>query len=63
MLKSGARVKYTQSPQNLEELLGKFIFSMQGSDKDKKGTAPAPQVAAGAAAAPAATPANTADHP
>lgn len=30
----GARVPYTQSPQNLEQLLGQFIFSMQG---DKKG--------------------------
>lgn len=34
MMKSGDRVPYTQSPQNLEQLLGQFIFSMQG---DKKG--------------------------
>lgn len=37
MMKPGARVPFTQSPQNLEELLGKFIFSMQGGDKNKKG--------------------------
>lgn len=34
MLKEGGEIQYTQAPQNLEELLGKFIFSMQ--DKDKK---------------------------
>lgn len=28
---------YTQAPQNLEELLGKFIFSMNKGDKDKGG--------------------------
>jgi len=36
MLKPGERIPYTQAPQNLEQLLGKFIFSMQqGDDKDK----------------------------
>lgn len=35
MIKSGGEIQYTQAPQNLEELLGKFIFSMQ----DKKGDA------------------------
>ncbi len=30
MLKPGGRIPYTQSPQNLEQLLGQFIFSMQG---------------------------------
>jgi len=34
MLKNGGRIPYTQSPQNLEQLLGQFIFSMQG---DKSG--------------------------
>ena len=36
MLKSGGEIQYTQAPQNLEELLGKFIFSMKdkGGDKD-----------------------------
>lgn len=36
MLPPGGRVPYTQAPQNLEQLLGKFIFSMQNS-KDKNG--------------------------
>jgi phospholipid/cholesterol/gamma-HCH transport system substrate-binding protein len=31
MLKAGGRVEYTQAPQNLEQLLGQFIFSMQKS--------------------------------
>lgn len=30
----GGRIQYTQAPQNLEQLLGQFIFSMQGSDKE-----------------------------
>jgi len=34
LLAPGARIPFTQSPQNLEQLLGQFIFSMQG---DKKG--------------------------
>lgn len=33
ILKPGERVAFTQAPQNLEQLLGKFIFSMQGADK------------------------------
>jgi len=39
MLKEGGEIQYTQAPQNLEELLGKFIFSMQSKDKaaDEKG--------------------------
>lgn len=40
MLTSGGEIQYTQAPQNLEELLGKFIFSMQG--KDEKGAAESP---------------------
>jgi phospholipid/cholesterol/gamma-HCH transport system substrate-binding protein len=32
MLSSGQRVPYTQAPQNLEQLLGQFIFSMQSDD-------------------------------
>lgn len=35
MLKPGGVIEYTQAPQNLEQLLGQFIFSMQGKDKDK----------------------------
>ena len=45
MLKQGGEIQYTQAPQNLEELLGKFIFSMQGKDKkegDAKAAEPAP---------------------
>lgn len=30
---AGGSIQYTQAPQNLEQLLGKFIFSMQGKDK------------------------------
>lgn len=32
-IKPGGRIQYTQAPQNLEQLLGQFIFSMQ-NDKD-----------------------------
>ena len=31
MMTDGGRIQYTQAPQNLEQLLGKFIFSMSGS--------------------------------
>ncbi len=34
MLKEGGHIEYTQAPQNLEQLLGKFIFSMEGGKKD-----------------------------
>lgn len=54
----GSRIEYTQAPQNLEQLLGKFIFSMDG---DKKGdaassdaAAPAPAEAAPVESAPEA---------
>lgn len=32
LLSEGGRVPYTQAPQNLEQLLGQFIFSMQNND-------------------------------
>lgn len=32
MIEAGGRIPYTQAPQNLEQLLGQFIFSMQGDD-------------------------------
>ncbi|MEM7651245.1 MAG: outer membrane lipid asymmetry maintenance protein MlaD [Pseudomonadota bacterium] len=32
MIKDGGNIEYTQAPQNLEQLLGQFIFSMQGED-------------------------------
>lgn len=37
LIKHGGTIQYTQAPQNLEQLLGQFIFSMQ-DDKDKKGS-------------------------
>ena len=41
MLKAGDVIQYTQAPQNLEQLLGQFIFSMQGKDKPgEEGAAP-----------------------
>lgn len=39
VLQDGDRVMYTQAPQNLEQLLGQFIFSMQGDDKNKQNSA------------------------
>ncbi|MBX2834721.1 MAG: outer membrane lipid asymmetry maintenance protein MlaD [Micavibrio sp.] len=38
MLENGGRIEYTQAPQNLEQLLGQFIFNMQGDDKKGKET-------------------------
>src|SRR5262249_44372266 len=32
----GGQVQYTQAPQNLEQLLGQFIFSMKDDKKDQK---------------------------
>ncbi|HRK97577.1 MAG TPA: outer membrane lipid asymmetry maintenance protein MlaD [Alphaproteobacteria bacterium] len=48
MLEEGGEILYTQAPQNLEELLGKFIFSMQKADKPEAAPAssPAPVVTA-----------------
>ena len=43
MLVNGGEIQYSQAPQNLEELLGKFIFSVQGSDKKGDEAAPATQ--------------------
>lgn len=34
MLGKNGHIEYTQAPQNLEQLLGKFIFSMEGGKKD-----------------------------
>jgi phospholipid/cholesterol/gamma-HCH transport system substrate-binding protein len=34
-LKAGDRIEWTQAPQNLEQLLGQFIFSQQNSDNEK----------------------------
>lgn len=32
IIENGGRIEYTQAPQNLEQLLGQFIFSMQQDD-------------------------------
>lgn len=41
ILPPGGRVQYTQAPQNLEQLLGQFIFSMQKDDDKPASAAPA----------------------
>jgi phospholipid/cholesterol/gamma-HCH transport system substrate-binding protein len=55
-LRPGATIAYSQDAQNLESLLGKFIFSMGGDkDKDDKtatAKAPSPPPAPAAVAAP-----------
>ncbi|MBB6254836.1 outer membrane lipid asymmetry maintenance protein MlaD [Nitrospirillum iridis] len=45
MLKPGGRIQYTQSAVNLEDLLGRFIFSAAGGGGNKGGDAaqPAPK--------------------
>jgi len=35
IIEEGGFIEYTQAPQNLEQLLGQFIFSLQGDDKDE----------------------------
>ena len=35
MLEDGDVIEFTQAPQNLEQLLGQFIFSMQSDDEKK----------------------------
>ena len=51
-LAPGGRIQYTQAPQNLEQLLGQFIFSMQSEKKEGKDDAS--QKAGNTEAAPAA---------
>lgn len=36
MIEPGGRVPYTQAPQNLEQLLGQFIFSMQDDGNESQ---------------------------
>lgn len=38
MLTDGGKIEFTQSAVNLEELIGKFVFSGGGVDKDDKKT-------------------------
>ena len=35
LLAEGGRIEYTQAPQNLEQLLGQFIFSLNGADESE----------------------------
>jgi phospholipid/cholesterol/gamma-HCH transport system substrate-binding protein len=52
LIPSGGTIEFTQAPQNLEQLLGQFIFSMQDkegeekTDKQAAEAAPSPQVSA-----------------
>jgi phospholipid/cholesterol/gamma-HCH transport system substrate-binding protein len=43
MLEPGGHIAYTQAPQNLEQLLGKFIFSMDKSESGSSETSEAPE--------------------
>lgn len=58
LIKEGGRIQYTQAPQNLEQLLGQFIFSMQDS-KDDNASAPSQS----ASSSPISTPADTSVAP
>lgn len=54
ILPPGGRIQYTQAPQNLEQLLGQFIFSMQKDDKGASKEASAPAAAPSPTFAPPA---------
>jgi phospholipid/cholesterol/gamma-HCH transport system substrate-binding protein len=45
MLSDGGKIEYTQSAVNLEEMIGKFMFSGGGVDKDKNKGTDAPKIA------------------
>lgn len=62
MLKPGDRIQYTQAPQNLEDLLGKFIFNASSNKNSSSGTqaANAAPAASPSAAPPPAAPVVTA---
>jgi phospholipid/cholesterol/gamma-HCH transport system substrate-binding protein len=54
MIKPNGQIQYTQTALNLEEMIGKFIFSTADKDKDKKsGDTSAPAANAAPAAKPA----------
>lgn len=38
LIQSGGKIEFTQAPQNLEQLLGQFIFSMKDADKEEEKT-------------------------
>lgn len=68
LLPEGGRIQFTQAPQNLEQLLGQFIFSVSGEDKGGEGEAPAaaegePAAAPLGAMPPLETPAPADDAP
>lgn len=54
MLGNLGKIQFTQAPQNLEQLLGQFIFSMQG-DKKQEGADGEKQSSAAPKAEPAAS--------
>jgi len=63
ILPAGGVIQFTQAPQNLEQLLGQFIFSMQKDDKkgdgEKQGAAEQPETVepqVGAESGPASPP-------
>lgn len=43
-IRPGGTIKYAQDAQNLEQLLGKFIFSQAEKDKDEGGTSQSPAI-------------------
>jgi hypothetical protein len=47
MIPPGGRIKFTQAPVSLENLIGQMIFSQPGAQK-KPGEGGAPQVGGGA---------------
>ncbi len=53
MLGDKGHIQYTQAPQNLEQLLGQFIFSVQGGDKKEGADAGTTAATPTAPAAPA----------
>jgi len=52
-LQNNGRIEFTQAPQNLEQLLGKFIFSMQGKKGDDSQDADDKPIASKKSAEPA----------
>lgn len=46
LIPEGGTIQYTQAPQNLEQLLGQFIFSMQDDKKDGAPPPPPPHAMA-----------------
>jgi phospholipid/cholesterol/gamma-HCH transport system substrate-binding protein len=60
MIPQGGTIQFTQAPQNLEQLLGQFIFSMKDEDKGQKQAQAAP---AASIPAPAAETMDEPAHP